>query len=207
MKAACHFPPHTLPPPTPKFPNTRRQSPLTFGNYMASRSGDYVSLIFTYGTLKRGFYSHKLMEELMSTRDAVFMGNYTTVESFPLVVGPHGIPFLINLPGSGHWVRGELYSVLSDRGIALLDELEGIDRGHYERLPVEVVNEDGGDKVAAAEAYFAHREFGEAIWKRCGKVGLSEYSMDDGRRYVRREDRPRNSSFLGDVKKFISGNN
>ncbi|KAL2549222.1 AIG2-like family protein [Forsythia ovata] len=169
--------------------------------------GDDISLIFTYGTLKRGFYNHMLIEDLMRTSDAVFLGDYSTIESFPLVVGPHGIPYLINLPGSGHRVRGELYSVSSDRGLARLDELERIDDGHYERLPVEVTAEDGGEKVAAVEAYFAHREFGEAMWERCGKEGLIEFSMALGGKYVKRDNRPSNSSFLGDIKKFISGDN
>ncbi|CAA3002240.1 Hypothetical predicted protein [Olea europaea subsp. europaea] len=174
------------------------------------RGEDAVSLIFTYGTLKRGFHNHALIEDLMRTRDAVFMGDYSTVESFPLVVGPHGIPYLINLPGSGHRVRGELYSVSSDRGLARLDELERVDDGHYERLPVEVMAEDGGEKVAMAvevDAYFAHREFGEAIWNRCGKECLSEYGMELGRKYVIRKNRPLNSSFHGDIMKFISRDN
>ncbi|XP_022858963.1 putative gamma-glutamylcyclotransferase At3g02910 [Olea europaea var. sylvestris] len=131
---------------------------------MANRKReDDVSLIFTYGTLKRGFHNHALIEDLMRTCDAVYLGNYSTVESFPLVVGPHGIPYLINLPGSGHRVRGELYSVSSNRGLARLDELERVDDGHYERLPVEVTAGDGRDKVVAVEvdAYFAHRRFGK----------------------------------------------
>lgn len=153
--------------------------------------GNDVSIIFVYGTLKRGFYNHTLIEELIRTRDAAYLGPHTTVEAFPLVCGPHGIPYLVNLTGSGHRVRGELYSVSSGLGQARLDELEGVERGHYERLPVAVVAaEGGGERVLDVEAYFAHRGFGEALWKRCGEVGLSEYSVEMGNMYVRREDRP-----------------
>ncbi|EYU39455.1 hypothetical protein ABFS82_06G203400 [Erythranthe guttata] len=164
---------------------------------MAEGGGDDVSLIFVYGTLKRGFYNHKLIQ----TTDAAFIGPHTTVESFPLVCGPHGIPYLINLPGSGTRIHGELYSVSSGLGLARLDELEGIDRGHYERLPVAVC---GGERVRVVEAYFAHREFGEALWKRCGEEGLSEYGVDMVNNYVRREDRPPESNFILDIHKFIS---
>ncbi|KAL7110004.1 hypothetical protein ACP275_06G210300 [Erythranthe tilingii] len=166
--------------------------------------GDDVSLIFVYGTLKRGFYNHKLIDALIRTTDAAFLGPHTTVESFPLVCGPHGIPYLINLPGSGTRIHGELYSVSSGLGLARLDELEGIDRGHYERLPVAVAAECGGERVRVVDAYFAHREFGEALWKRCGEEGLSEYGVDMVNNYVRREDRPPESNFILDIQKFIS---
>ncbi|CAI9090898.1 OLC1v1025778C1 [Oldenlandia corymbosa var. corymbosa] len=161
-------------------------------------------LIFTYGTLKRGFFNHKLMEELFSTRDASFVGEYTTVESFPLVVGPFGIPFLINLKGLGHRVSGELYAV-SGRGLARLDELEGITTGHYERLPVEVVDCDG--VVVATEVYFAHHGFGEAMWKKSGEVALREYTKEMRARYVKRADRPKDIKFIDQVWKFISSVN
>ncbi|KAL8543580.1 hypothetical protein ACS0TY_004228 [Phlomoides rotata] len=160
--------------------------------------GDDVSLIFVYGTLKRGFYNHRLIEELIRTGDSAYVGAFTTVEAFPLVCGPHGIPYLINLPGSGHRVRGELYSVSSGLGRGRLDQLEGVEQGHYQRLPVAVEGE------MRAEAYFAHEGFGEALWKRCGEVGLSEYSVEMGNKYVSREDRPPHSTFIQDIHNFIS---
>ncbi|KAG8368966.1 hypothetical protein BUALT_Bualt15G0101200 [Buddleja alternifolia] len=164
---------------------------------------DGVRLIFVYGTLKRGFYNHRLIEDLMRTGDATYLGPHTTVGAFPLVCGPHGIPYLINLPhSSGHRIKGELYSVSSHQGQARLDELEGVDRGHYERLPLSVEGEGGN--VLEVEAYFAHRGFGEALWKRCGEKGFGEYSVEMGNKYVRREDRPLHSSFIHDIHEFIS---
>ncbi|KAH6757864.1 AIG2-like induced family protein [Perilla frutescens var. hirtella] len=160
-----------------------------------SSGGDDARLIFVYGTLKRNFPNHAAL----GTGGAAYLGPCTTVEAFPLVCGPHGIPYLINLPGSGHRVRGELYSVSSVQG---LDKLEGVEQGHYERLPVAVAAEGGGE--SAAEAYFAHRGFGERLWKRCGEVGLSEYGVEMGEKYVRREDRPLDYSFIHDINKFIS---
>ncbi|KAK4721814.1 hypothetical protein R3W88_012047 [Solanum pinnatisectum] len=158
--------------------------------------------IFTYGTLKRGFPNHRLMENLISGGDVVFIGEYTTVETFPLCCGPYGIPYLINITGSGHRIRGELYKV-NNSGLGPLDDLEGIEIDHYERLPVTVVG-DGGETVAA-EAYFAHRRFGEGMWKRCGEVGIEEFSMELGKKYERKEERPSNhDDFLQDIRNFIS---
>ncbi|XP_042947371.1 putative gamma-glutamylcyclotransferase At3g02910 isoform X1 [Carya illinoinensis] len=139
-------------------------------------------LIFAYGTLKRGFPNHTLMQSLIHQNDAVFLGPFVTCISYPLVVGPHGIPFLINLPGLGNRVTGELYSV-SARGLFLVDDLEGTSLGHYERLPVKVIpcestNSDAGDVIQVeAEAYYSHRSFGEGLWERKGREGLSAYTV------------------------------
>ncbi|KAK7252483.1 hypothetical protein RIF29_36455 [Crotalaria pallida] len=153
-------------------------------------------LIFAYGTLKQGFPNYALMQDLITKDDAVFIGSYSTHNPYPLVCGPHGIPYLINLPGLGHRVKGDLFAV-SDRAIALLDEFEGVSLGFYERLPVRVVSDGEGDGAAVekeaeaeAEAYFGHRRFGEALWKRSGEVGMREYGEREAREYVRKEDRP-----------------
>ncbi|KAK7271832.1 hypothetical protein RJT34_28047 [Clitoria ternatea] len=146
--------------------------------------------IFAYGTLKEGFPNHDLMEGLISRDDAVCIGTYFTHHPYPLVCGPHGIPYLINLPGSGHRIKGQLYAV-SDDALILLDHFEGVAAGYYERLPVAVVAAEGGGMVEAeAEAYWAHRRFGEVLWKMKGEVGLVEYGQNEAMDYVRREDRP-----------------
>ncbi|XP_030457101.1 putative gamma-glutamylcyclotransferase At3g02910 [Syzygium oleosum] len=167
---------------------------------MATMACDHHSLIFTYGTLKRGFPNHPLMEDLIRSRDAVPLGPRVTRLPHPLVLGPFGIPFLVNLPGRGHRVRGELFSV-SPRGLSRVDELEGIGRGHYERLPIEVEG-DGGP--AEAEAYFAHASFGEGLWRRRGEVGLSEYTRECAGEYVKRSERPKGWSFVESVREFVS---
>nr|KYP66413.1 UPF0131 protein At3g02910 family [Cajanus cajan] len=128
------------------------------------------------------------MEGILRSDDAVSLGTYFTPHPSPLVCGPHGIGYLINLPGSGQRVKGELYAV-SDAAVALLDEFEGVSVGCYERLPLVVEAENGGQRVEA-EAYWAHRSVGEALWKMKGEVGLSEYGEKEARQYVRKEDRP-----------------
>lgn len=98
-----------------------------------------LQLAFVYGTLKRGFGNHWLMEELMAGRHARFLGGACTKRRFPLVCGPFQVPFLLHSPApSGHYVRGELYQV-DDLALARLDDLEGVGKGHYERRPLDVV--------------------------------------------------------------------
>lgn len=168
------------------------------------------SLIFTYGTLKRGFANHTLMQGLIDSGDAVYVGRYSTDLPFPLICGPYGIPFLINLPGQGHRVSGELFSV-SPRGLCDVDELEGTSRGYYDRLPIRVscIENEEQDGVVSihAEAYFAHRSFAEGLWRRKERVGLSEYSERHVKEYVRRSDRPKNWSFIEGIKAFAASSN
>ncbi|KAJ7953451.1 Gamma-glutamylcyclotransferase, AIG2-like [Quillaja saponaria] len=156
-------------------------------------------LIFSYGTLKQGFHNHTLMQDLIRQNDAAFHSTWFTNQPHPLVCGPYGIPYLINLPGIGHLVKGELYSV-STPGLTRLDELEGLSIGHYERLPVRVGN---GDLSIQVEAYFAHRSFGEGLWKRKGEVGLTEFTEKEACDYVKRADRPESTSIVDEIRLFV----
>lgn len=101
-------------------------------------------LVFVYGTLKRGFHNHGLMRQI----GAQFVCPGTTVEEFPLVV--HGLPYLLDLPGEGYRVDGEIYRVTDD-GFALLDRLEQHPRWYRRR--VISVKGDGGEAYEAW-AYF-----------------------------------------------------
>lgn len=166
--------------------------------------GAHKNLIFVYGTLKRNHPNHFLLEDLISSNDAVYVGPRTTLLLYPLVTGLYGIPYLINKSGSGKRILGELYSV-SKRGLVRLDELEGIKVEHYERLPIEVIEEDDeSNGVVLAEAYFAHCRFGERLWEKKGKCGMCEFGENDGVLYVRPKDRPRFSSLLDEIEAFVS---
>ncbi|MED6157984.1 hypothetical protein PIB30_028694 [Stylosanthes scabra] len=192
--------------------------------------GNNRTVIFSYGTLKRGFSNHHLLQDLMRTGDASFIGLYKTSQRYPLVCGPYKVPFLLNLPGSGHNVHGELYSV-SARGLARMDELEGTTRHHYERLPIKLVpaeeeaeniinnddqvmnledestmmkTEDAPGVLTCAEAYFAHRNYAVEMWKKNGKRGLRCYTKKETKGYVKRGDRPQHLTFLDHIRLFLS---
>ncbi|CAK9160645.1 unnamed protein product [Ilex paraguariensis] len=159
-----------------------------------------TTLIFTYGTLKHGFSNHSLIQDMVATGDVSYLGVYRTLEKLPLVCGPYRVPFLLNFPGSGDRVWGELYAV-STRALVRMDELEGTSRGHYERLPIKV---ESGEGEAEAEAYYAHRSYAVEMWKRNGEKGYSNYSEKEAKGYVKRMDRPQHLSFLDQIRIFVS---
>lgn len=169
------------------------------------------TLVFTYGTLKRGFSNHKLLEALIQSNHASFVGPATTSSPLALVCGPYRVPFLLDLPnplcsgGEIHPVAGELYAV-SPLGLARLDELEGVSRGHYERLPLKVrAAKEGMEREVEVEAqgYFGHRNYAAEMWKRNGEKGLREYTKEVATGYVRRIDRPQGLTFLDHIRVFV----
>ncbi|KAJ3678728.1 hypothetical protein LUZ60_002531 [Juncus effusus] len=172
-------------------------------------SGDRT-LIFTYGTLKRGFSNHKLIQSLIQSNHASFVSPATTSSPLPLVCGPYRVPFLLNSVSNHsrskevHRVSGELYSVTA-QGLARLDELEGVEKGHYERLPLSVRVKFTGEEEAEvkAEGYFGHRSYAAEMWRRSGEKGLREYTKEVATGYVRRLDRPEGMSFLDHIRIFV----
>jgi gamma-glutamylaminecyclotransferase len=105
-------------------------------------------LVFVYGTLKRGLGNHRVMQGA----GGEFVTAARTEDSFPLVVD--GLPYLLDMPGCGHRVEGEVYRVSSDEGWARLDRLEG-HPNFYRRRVITVLGEDGTRHEAWA--YFVVR--------------------------------------------------
>lgn len=142
------------------------------------------TMVFVYGTLKRGFPNHPLLAASASP----FSGAASTAAPASLVVGPYSIPFLLPssrtpCSSSGRLVSGELYAA-SPSALADLDALEGTHLGVYERRRLTVVVD--GTREVEAEAYFAHSSYAEALWRRCGgeAAEIGEYTMDHAARYV-----------------------
>jgi gamma-glutamylaminecyclotransferase len=111
--------------------------------------------LFVLGTLKRGFPLHHHLE------GAIFEGAWETVERFPLIVaGKWFAPMLLNEPGQGKRILGELYSVSTDT-LARLDKVESIgEPGNY-RLEVEI---NAGPEITVAYAYFKSRDLASPIY-------------------------------------------
>ncbi len=87
-----------------------------------------MTIVFLYGTLKRGGSNHAFVARQR------FLGPARTVPGFTLYsLGDY--PGMVRAPGDTAGVAGELW-VVDDACLAELDKLEGVDEGHYERHDV-----------------------------------------------------------------------
>ena len=119
-----------------------------------------TGLIFVYGTLKRAYrnYEHTI-------KGAKFVGEATTLEPYPMVCSE--IPFLYNIPGKGHIVKGEVFNITNPDMMEQMDRLESHPHG-YRRTPFKVKLQDG--KVIDVFVYFVEsyrRDFNDDMLRDC----------------------------------------
>ncbi|XP_036331369.1 putative gamma-glutamylcyclotransferase CG2811 isoform X1 [Rhagoletis pomonella] len=105
----------------------------------AKLSGNLIK-VFVYGTLKRGEPNHHWLTRPENGHSR-FVCEAQTVQKFPLVIGTrYNIPFLLNKPGAGHNICGEVYEV-DDTMFANLDVLEDYPN-YYDREIQQVKSKD-----------------------------------------------------------------
>lgn len=104
--------------------------------------------LFVYGTLKEGFRNFHI------NRGRRIEGEFVTAAPHPLyLVGDFGLPWLLNRPGQGLQVEGQVFEV--DAAVLRdMDALERIDEpGYYRRLPLQVLRIDNRQPMTVA-CYF-----------------------------------------------------
>jgi gamma-glutamylaminecyclotransferase len=98
--------------------------------------------VFVYGTLKRGFHNHSVME----SAEGVYLG--VGIRSCAQIYDTGGFPALVETNDPDDVVVGEIYQVSDHRP---LDMLEGYnpstDDGMYLRRVREIVNESGDPEL------------------------------------------------------------
>jgi gamma-glutamylaminecyclotransferase len=100
--------------------------------------------LFALGTLKKGFPLHET-----ALGGARCVGAYRTVQRYPmLVAGPWYAPMMLDQPGKGLHVRGELYEIDETR-LKAIDAIESIGKSGNLRRAVEVEPLQGGPRVTA----------------------------------------------------------
>ncbi|XP_037955533.1 putative gamma-glutamylcyclotransferase CG2811 [Teleopsis dalmanni] len=86
--------------------------------------------VFVYGTLKRGEPNHHWFRP--ENGFSRFIAAGSTTQKFPLIVGTrYNIPFLLDRPGIGYNIKGEIYEI-DEAMLGKLDELEGYPQ-YYDR--------------------------------------------------------------------------
>ena len=109
------------------------------------------NLIFVYGTLKKGFHNHHLLEQ------SEFVGSGWTVEKYALY--HDGIPYVVKDEAISR-IQGEVYSV-DDDTLEVLDRFENHSEW-YCREQVEVTM-DLVDDLLVAWLYFNPDPKGELV--------------------------------------------
>ncbi|CAG5933132.1 unnamed protein product [Menidia menidia] len=152
--------------------------------------------IFVYGTLKKGQPNNFRMFD-HSNGKAEFLASAFTTQKYPLVIaGKYNIPFLLNLPGEGNRVHGEIYKV-DDQMLKFLDDFESVPT-LYQRTVVELeVKEWTGDADGAGrpspgsivEASFYSTTTYQPEWLSLPSSESYDANGDHGLVYVTREAR------------------
>lgn len=97
--------------------------------------------VFVYGTLKSGQPNHFWITD-SSNGSAQLQSAGTTSEKYPMVIATrYNIPFLLDLPGTGHPITGEIYAV-DDNKLKQLDIVENYPK-FYDRILVDVATPNG----------------------------------------------------------------
>jgi gamma-glutamylcyclotransferase (GGCT)/AIG2-like uncharacterized protein YtfP len=87
--------------------------------------------IFVYGTLKKDFPNHHLLENME------YLGNAVTEEKYPMISENGQYPYLIDKEGYGKKIEGEVYRINLDI-LKDMDLIEGYPK-HYSRREIKVV--------------------------------------------------------------------
>ena len=132
-------------------------------------------LLFVYGTLKTGLPNHHHMQKY------TFLGNACTLEKYPLLVAsPCNVPFMLNQPGTGLNVVGELYD--AGNNWEDLDRLENVPH-LYNRETILVKMDNGGE----VEAYvYILNNFQNILLE---NNLISNYGTEQCAKYVSRDKR------------------
>eukprot|EP01030_Chromulinospumella_sphaerica_P016382 gene16382-16199_t len=128
------------------------------------------SLVFVFGTLKQGF------PNFGTNRGTRVPGSFRTEVPYPLyLVGERHSPWLLDLPGAGHQVVGEVYAV-DPEALADMDRLERIhEPDGYVRREIAVHDVQGqvGTNALQVQVYLKRPGLFDAAQARHGP--LAEY--------------------------------
>ena len=145
---------------------------------------DMRHLVFVYGTLKQGFPN---FAQNAGTR---LPGHFVTTQPYPLyLVGERFSPWLVNCPGEGEHVTGQVFEV-DDAALAAMDTLERITAPDgYRRvvLALESVPAHSSQRLQA----FAYVKPAEHFTPSLAHLGpIREYTLEHAALYRPRPEGP-----------------
>ena len=116
---------------------------------------DYPVKVFVYGTLKREGSNH----DVMVRADGRFLCSAKTKELRKLIVS--GLPYLCDGHApDGYHVEGEIFEIPDDRGLDIIDTLEG-NGSFYQRRLDDFIESDSSKEHTAWVYYIMRQMNGE----------------------------------------------
>lgn len=131
-------------------------------------------LVFVFGTLKEGF------PNFAENRGVRVAGSFRTSAAYPLyLVGERHVPWLVNSPGAGVRVSGEIFRV-DGAALAAMDKLERVSEPDgYRREVLEVE----GDSPGLLLAYAYLKQPGQLVMSDVRAGPLEEYKREHAALY------------------------
>jgi gamma-glutamylaminecyclotransferase len=139
------------------------------------------TLLFVFGTLKQDF------PNAATNRGRRVGGVFRTLDRLPLLLmGERHVPWMIDSPGLGERVAGELYEVDAS-ALAAMDALERVgEPDGYQRKTVRVQADAPGDAtVVQAQVYMKRAD--QVIESDVQLGPLAEYALEHAKLYRRRD--------------------
>ena len=130
-----------------------------------------VNLVFVFGTLKEGFPNFHV------NQGERLPGVFATALAFPLyLVGSRNSPWMIDSPGQGHPVAGQVFRV-SDAVLAQMDLLERVaEPDGYHRALIEVAAKSTST-VSTVQAFAYLKRATQFEFADAREGPLSEYTQ------------------------------
>lgn len=150
-----------------------------------------AEMVFVYGTLKQGF------PNFATNRGQRVPGSFVTAQAYPLyLVGPRCTPWMLDLPGQGQPVAGQLFEV-DDATLQAMDLLERVaEPDGYRRVRLQVMAQPvapGPQVTLQAWAYLQQPHLFDPAQACC--EALAEYTLQHAALY-----RPRGAAPGGPLK-------
>jgi gamma-glutamylaminecyclotransferase len=139
-------------------------------------------LVFVFGTLKEGF------PNFATNRGVRVAGSFTTIAPYPLyLVGDRHVPWLVDSPGTGLRVSGQIFRV-DDATLAAMDQLERVSEPDgYHRALMDFEGEDAPRRLSA---YVYLKQPGHLVMSEVRAGPLDEYRHEHAALYRARMGLP-----------------
>src|SRR5262245_5049163 len=132
-------------------------------------------LVFVFGTLKEGF------PNFATNRGVRVAGAFRTRAAYPLyLVGERHVPWLVNSPGTGVRISGQIFRVDS-AALAAMDALERVSEADGYRR--EVLEVEGGDSPRPLLAYAYLKAPSQLVMSEVRAGPLEEYKLEHAALY------------------------